>query len=75
MKRKYDVPVNISLLPKGQQEKIFKSFFEYMMDHACVCGTQWCICKASTFQDTICEPALRNDPKYSRTIEEILNRK
>ena len=74
MKRKHQIPIKTDLLPKGTQERIFKSFFEYMLDHACVCNTEWCICKASTFQDTICDPSLRNDEKYSRIIQEILDR-
>jgi len=72
MKRKHDIPVDNRLLPKGLQEGIFKSFFGYFLDHACMCTNESCICKASTFQDLICEPVLRNDEKYSREIEEIL---
>jgi len=72
MKRKKQLPVDNRLLPKGQQEGTFRRFFEYFLDHACICTSESCICQASTFRDLICEPILRNDKKYSREIEEIL---
>ena len=72
MKRKQQLPVDNRLLPKGQQEGIIIGFFEYFLDHACICTSESCICQASTFRDLICEPILRNDEKYSREIEEIL---
>jgi hypothetical protein len=74
MKRNHEIPVNLNLLPKGQMNKTFQYFFEYFLDHACVCSNQDCICRASTFMDLICEPELRRNEEYSRTIEEILRR-
>ena len=74
MKRKHEIPVDLRLIPKGEIERDFKYFFEYFLDHACCCTNQECICRASTFNDLICEPELRRHPEYGRMIEEILRR-
>lgn len=54
-------------------EDIFEQFFDYFLGfHAVQCDKQDCVCKASTFQDMICNPILRGSDKYGRTIEEVL---
>ena len=54
--------------------KCFKYFFEYFLDHACCCEDTECVCKASTFQDLICEPELRYNSKYRNEIAEVLKK-
>ncbi len=55
--------------------KYYKSFFEYFLGfHAIQCDDEQCVCRASTFQDMICEPELRNSNEYGITIEEVLHK-
>lgn len=57
------------------QRECFKYFFDYFLGfHATQCKDKECVCRASTFQDLICEPELRYSKKYGRDIEEILKK-
>ena len=56
-------------------EKIHSSFFDYFLGyHAIVCEDKRCVCRASTFMDTICEDSIRNSKRYGALVEEVLNR-
>ena len=69
--------VYLLILSKSQinvKERIFRNFFEYFLDHAVQCDDKMCVCKASTFQDLICKPELRNNPKYKDEIQEVLEK-
>ncbi len=54
-------------------KKIKVDFFEYMVDHTIQCSDKWCICKASTFQDTMREIFdLTRDDNEIRDLKEAL---
>ncbi len=55
-------------------KSIKQNFFSYMVDHALMCDTKWCICKASTFQDTMCHIRdMTNDDYEIKCINEALD--
>lgn len=47
------------------------SFWDYLLDHACICNESMCMCKASTFQDTVANLRIFNDDSR---LQEILDR-
>lgn len=54
-----------------KSKQIKESFWNYFLDHACVCNDKMCVCHASTFQDMLPELSkFDEDPR----IKEILNR-
>ena len=56
-------------------EKSYKYFFDYFLGvHAIQCKDRHCVCRASTFNDLICEEKLRNSKRHGKDIEEVLNR-
>lgn len=58
-----------------KQKMIYKSFFEYFLGyHAIVCNREDCVCRASTFQDLICESSIRNSKAYGALVEEVLTK-
>ena len=59
---------------KDKLNHMFRNFFEYFLDHAIQCDDVNCVCRASTFQDLICEPKLRYNSKYKDEIKEILEK-
>ena len=60
---------------KPDLDKHYKYFFDYFLSyHAIICTKKDCVCRASTFQDLICEPELRNSKEYGKDIEEILRK-
>ena len=52
---------------------IFAYIGNHLFDHAFSCEERWCVCKASTFMDAICELRDHN-PKYKRLVKELLER-
>jgi hypothetical protein len=57
-----------------QQFKIYESLIHYMLEHACICDIQWCVCKASTFMDTIVSMRQYESEYWQRVIDEVMRR-
>lgn len=55
-------------------ERMYDSYWWYMVDHALMCTTANCICKASTFQDMMADmKRLVKDEFKVRDLQEALD--
>lgn len=72
--------VGVSVMSNYQKhhkhmEEIKRNFWDYFVDHACCCDNKKCICKASTFQDTVARLRdMTSDDIERRLMQEVLDK-